>query len=77
MQSHFNELSENSKKGDACLSLKPEKEGRFVALTDDQNPGSEAPPRSKRAGNKGNARGGATARGAMEKSRYVRVNERE
>ena len=47
MQSHFNELSENSKKGDACLSLKPEKEGRFVALVGDQNPGSEAPPMSK------------------------------
>ena len=33
--------------------------------------------KSERDGSKGNFRGGATARGAMEKSRYVRVIERE
>ena len=31
----------------------------------------------ERGGSRGNVRGGATARGAMEKSRYVRVIEGE
>ena len=33
--------------------------------------------KSKRGKSKGDVRGGATARGAIEKSRYVRVIERE
>ena len=33
--------------------------------------------KGKRGGSKKNVRGGATARGAMEKSRYVRVIEEE
>ena len=45
-QSHPNELLENSRKGDVCWGEKPEKEGRLVELVGDQNPGSEAPPRS-------------------------------
>ena len=46
-QSHANELSENSRKGDVRWGKRPEKEGRSVELVGDQNPGSEAPPRSK------------------------------
>ena len=46
-QSHPNELSENSRKGDVCWGERPKKEGRLVELVGDQNPGSEAPPRSK------------------------------
>ena len=56
-----------------------EKEGRLVELVGDQNPGSEAPPRSKigrEKKSKGDVRGGATARGAM-KIRYVKVIEGE
>ena len=34
-------------KEDICWGKRPEKEGRFVELVGDQNPGSEAPPRSK------------------------------
>ena len=45
-----------------------------MELVGDRNPGPEAPPRSKRGReSKGDVRGGATVRGAMEKSRYVRV----
>ena len=44
------------------------KEGRLVELVGDQNPSSEAPPRSKKGGSKGKIRGGA-----MEQSRYVRL----
>ena len=36
-----------------------------------------AATKGERGGSKGNIRGGATARGAMEKSRYVRVIEGE
>ena len=46
-QSHPNELSENSRKRDVRWGERPEKEGRLVELVGDQNPGSEAPPRSK------------------------------
>ena len=46
-QSHPNELSENSRKGDICWNERPEKEGWLVELVGDQNPGSEAPPKSK------------------------------
>ena len=31
--------------------------------------------KGQRGGSKGNVSGGATARGAMEKSRYVRIND--
>ena len=51
------------------------KEGRLVELVGDQNPSSEAPPRSKKGGSKGKIREGATARGAMEESRYFRLIE--
>ena len=54
---------------------RPKKYGRLVELVGDQNQGPEASPRSKRGGIKENARRKATARGAMEKSRYVRVIE--
>ena len=46
-QSHPDELSENSRKGDVRWGERPEKEGRFIELVGDQNPGSEAHPRSK------------------------------
>ena len=39
------------------------------------NRGSEEPPRSERKRSKRDLRGRATARGAMKKSRYVRVIE--
>ena len=42
-----------------------------------QNPGPVAPPRSKRGGSKGDVRGRATARGALEKGGCVRVIEGE
>ena len=38
-QSHPNQLSENSRKGDARWGGRPEKEGRLVELVGDQNPG--------------------------------------
>ena len=46
-QSHPNESSKNSKNGDIHWGERPEKEGWLVELVGDQNPGSEAPPRSK------------------------------
>ena len=46
-QSYPNELSENSRKGDVRWGERREKEGWLVELVGDQNPGSEAPPRSK------------------------------
>ena len=46
-QSHPNELSENSRKGDFRRGERPEREKRLVELVGDQNPGSEAPTRSK------------------------------
>ena len=72
-QSHPNELSENSRKGDICWGERPEKERRLVELVGDQNPGSKALSRIKiRRERKGDVRGGA-----MKKSRYLRVLERE
>ena len=53
------------------------KKGWLVELVGDHNPGPEALPKSKRGGNKEEVRGGATASGAMEKSRYVRIIEGE
>ena len=47
-QSHPNELSKNSRKGDVCWSERPERKGRQVELVGDQNPGPETPPRIKR-----------------------------
>ena len=52
-----------------------EKEGWFVELVGDQSSGPEASPISKRRGSKGDVWREATARGAIEKSRYVRVIE--
>ena len=52
------------------------KEQQLVELVGDQSPSSEAHPGSERGGSKGDVRGGMTARGAMEKSRYVRIIER-
>ena len=46
-QSHSKEISKNSRKRDVCWDERPEKKGRLVELVGDQNPGSEAPPRSK------------------------------
>ena len=57
-----------------------EREGQAEELVGGQNPGPEAPPRSKkgkRRGSKGDVRRGATARGAMEKGGCVRVIEGE
>ena len=56
---------------------RPEKEGQIEGLVGGQNQGLEAPPRSKRRGDKGDVRRGATARGAMEKGGCVRVIEGE
>ena len=56
------------------------KEGQSVELVGDQNPGPEAPPKSKRGqerGSKEDIRGVATAREATRKSRYVRVIARK
>ena len=64
-------------KGNVCWGKRLENEGQIVQLVGDENPGPEACPRSKRGESRGDVRGGATARGAMEKSRYVRVVEGE
>ena len=56
------------------------REGRIEKLVSGQNPRTEAPPRRKKGQEKrgtGHVRRGATARGAMEKGRCVRVIERE
>ena len=45
--SHSKKISKNSRKGDVRWGKRPEKEERLVELVDDQNTGSEAPPRSK------------------------------
>ena len=79
-QSHPNELSENSRKGDVRWDEGPEKEGWLIELVGDQNQGPEAPPRSKLGQERKqerNVRGGATAREAMKKSRYCRDIEEE
>ena len=52
-QSYPNELFENSRKGDVRWGKRRKKERWFVELVGDQNPGSEAPPSSKRAKEKG------------------------
>ena len=62
--------------GDICWGKRSEREGQLVELVGDQNPSPEAPSKSKRGESKGDVRGRATARRAMEKSRYVRVIER-
>ena len=67
------ELSENCRKGDVRWGERPKKEGWLVELVSDQSPGPEAPPRCRRGGSKGNVSGGATAKGMMEKGRYVTV----
>ena len=60
--------------GRGCfLGRKTEERGRFVELVGNQNPGPKAPPRSKRRGRKRDVRRGTTARGVMDKSRYLRV----
>ena len=46
-----------------------------MELVGNQNPGHEASPQSQRGGSKRDARREATARRAIEKSRYVRVIE--
>ena len=79
-QSHSNELSKNSRKEDVRWGERPEKEGRLIELVGDQNTGSEAPPRSKIGRERKEHRrcqGRSTARGAMKKSRYVKVIEWE
>ena len=47
------------------VGKKTGKKGTEEGLVGDQNPGHEAPPRSKRGGSKGDIRGGATKNGAM------------
>ena len=53
------------------------REEQLVKLISDQNSGPEASPGSKRGGSKRDVRRGATAKGVMEKSRYVRFIEEE
>ena len=48
---------------------------QLIGLVGDQNQSPEAPPRRKKGGSKGDVIRRATARGGMEKSRYVRVIE--
>ena len=57
------------------VGRKDRRERQLEELVGDQTSNPEAPPRSKRGGSKGDIRGGATARGAMEKCRYARVIE--
>ena len=67
-------------RGDALWGERPEREGQIKELVDGQNPGPVAPPRSKKGQvkrGKGDVRGRATARGAMEKGGCVRVTEGE
>ena len=59
------------------MGKRAEKEEWLVELVGDQNPGPEAPFRSKRGGRKRNVRGGVIAREVMEKNRYIRVIVRE
>ena len=47
-QNHPSEISENQRKGDACWGERPKREKQTEELVGDQNPGPEAPPRSKR-----------------------------
>ena len=65
--------------GDGRWGKRSGKEGQLVELVGDQNPDPVAPLRSKiareRRESKIGIRGGATARGAMEKSRHVRIIE--
>ena len=60
------------------IGVKGRREGEIKEFIDDQNPGPKAPPISKKGRERREQRiyrGGATDRGAMEKSRYVRVIE--
>ena len=66
------------KEGNAHWGERPEREGRIEGLVGGQNPGPEAPPRSKkRQKSKGDVRRGATASGAMEKGGCVMIVEGE
>ena len=47
-QSHPSELSEGQRKGDTRWRKRPEKEGQIEELVGGQNPGPEAPPRSRK-----------------------------
>ena len=47
-KSHFNELSENGRKGDVRRGGIAKKEGQSVKLLGDQNSGPKALPKSKR-----------------------------
>ena len=61
------------------LGRKSAERGKLVEMGGDQNPGSEAPPRSMRENmrrkRKGDERGKATFRGAMKKVRSVGIIE--
>ena len=46
-QSHPKELSENLRKRDVRWGERHKKKGQLIELVSDQNPDSEAPPRSK------------------------------
>ena len=62
--------------GNARWGERREREGQLGELVDDQNSGPEASPKGKierESGSKRDVRGVATARGAIENSRYVRV----
>ena len=52
------------------------KEGQLIELVGDQSPNPETPPRSKRGRSKGDVRR-ETVRGAMRKSRDVRVIDKK
>ena len=45
---HLSELSENSRKDDARWGERPEREEQIEELINDQNPGPETPPMSKK-----------------------------
>ena len=47
-QSHPSELFENKKRGNACWGERSEREGQMRELVGDQNPSSEAPPKSQK-----------------------------
>ena len=56
---------------------RPERDRQIDELVGGQNPGSEAPPRSKKGGNKGDVRRGATAKGEMGNGGWISVIEGE
>ena len=59
------------------LGRKTGERGRIVELVGSQKPSTEAPPMSKKRESKVDITRRATARGPMEKSRYVWFNERK